>query len=260
MRIIYFGNNRVGLTVLRWLTAQHEDTVGLVVHPAGTGSTKRERLRDELIAAAALPREQVFEAGDLREPTSIAALRALQPDIGLSVFFGYILRPEVLSLFPQGCLNLHPAYLPYNRGEYPNVWSIVERTPAGATLHYMDKGVDTGDIVSRREVAVLPTDSGQTLYSRLEDACIALFKETWPHVKAGTATRTPQPGEGGTSHRAADVDRIDRIELDRSYTARELIDVIRARTFPPYRGAYFVDGGQRVYLRLTLLTEQDSLS
>jgi methionyl-tRNA formyltransferase len=171
--------------------------------------------------------------------------------MGVSVLFGYILRAPFLSLFPRGIVNLHPAFLPYNRGAYPNVWSIVERTPAGATLHYVDAGVDTGDIVSQATVPVSQTDTGATLYSRLEQAAFALFRDTWPRLRAGDAPRVPQP-PGGTSHRVADVARIDAIDLDHSYRARDLIDILRARTFPPYSGAYFEVDGRRVYMRLEL--------
>src|SRR6266851_4658340 len=111
MRIVYFANNRVGLDVLRWLCARGEDIAALVVHPP-----ERQRLRAEIEAAAGVGPERVFEASTLGQADVVAALRDLKPDLGLSVFFGYILRPAVLGIFPSGCLNLHPGLLPYNRG------------------------------------------------------------------------------------------------------------------------------------------------
>ena len=250
MRVLYFANNRVGLDVLRCLRAQGDDIAGLVVHPPG-----RSRFRDEMIEAAGLPDGCVFDGDMLRRPEVVERLAGLDAEIGLSVFFGYILRPPVISLVRRGCLNLHPAFLPHCRGAYPNVWAIVDRAPAGATLHYIDEGVDTGDIVARTEVPLLPTDTGETLYRRLERACVDLFAGTWPSVREGTAGRAPQGPGVGAAHRVADVGQLDRIDLDRQYTARELIDVIRARTFPPHPGAYFEEDGARVYLRLELLTE-----
>lgn len=252
MRVLYFANNIVGLDVLRLLRAKGDDIVGLVVHPS-----ERSRFRDEIIQAAGLPESRVFEGNTLRRPEIVERLGTLEAEIGLSVFFGYILRPAVISMMPRGCLNLHPAFLPYGRGAYPNVWAIVDRVPAGVTLHYIDRGVDTGDIVSRSEVPVLPTDTGETLYRRLEEACVKLFDEAWPSVRDGTAGRVPQEPDVRTSHQVADVERLDRIDLDRRYTARELIDIIRARTFPPHSGAYFEEDGHRVYLRLELLTEAE---
>lgn len=252
MRILYLGNNWVGWQVLSWLKEQGEDIVGLVVHPPD-----RRKYGDEIVKTLDLPENRVYDGSTLRDPAVLAALKELAPDIGLSVMFGHILRPEFLNIFPQGVLNLHPSYLPYNRGQYPNVWSIVEGTPAGATLHYVDPGVDTGDIVAQKQVTVEPVDTGETLYRKLERAAVALFTETWPTIKAGTVPRRPQPGSGGTSHRTADVADIDEISLDRSYRAGDLINILRARTFPPYAGAYFNVDGRRVYLRLHLEYERE---
>jgi methionyl-tRNA formyltransferase len=252
MRIIYFGNNLAGLRVLEWLVAQGDEVAALVVHPP-----EKSRYRDEIIAAARLPAVRVFDGPQLRDPSTIETLSALRPEIGLSVFFGYIFRQDVLSLFPAGCLNLHSSYLPYNRGAYANVWSIVDRTPAGVTLHYVDAGVDTGDIVAQRQVPVLATDTGKALYARLEEACAELFKVTWPLVRSGRAPRFPQDRSRATHHRVADVERIDRIDLDRTYTARDLLDIIRARTFPPFKGAYFEEAGERVYMSLELHRDEE---
>jgi methionyl-tRNA formyltransferase len=252
MRILYLGNNRVGWQVLDWLVQQGEQIVGLVVHPP-----ERQRYGGEIISTADLPAACVFYGDTLRAEQTLDRVRALQPDIGLSVFFGYIMVPSFLELFPLGCINLHPAFLPYNRGAYPNVWSIVEGTPAGATLHYVDTGVDTGNIIAQYQVPVHPTDTGERLYQRLEQACIELFRETWPLVRSGQAPRYPQDPHAGTLHRVRDVARLDAIDPDTKYTARELIDIIRARTFPPYPGAYFELEGKRVYLRLQLLSEEE---
>lgn len=252
MRILFLGNNTVGLEVLRELVEGHERVVGLVIHPPA-----KQRRSEEIVATSALPEERIFDGASLKQAGVIEAIRALRPEIGLSVMFGYILQPEFLALFPRGVINLHPSLLPFNRGAYPNVWSIVEGTPAGATIHYIDEGIDTGDIIAQQEVIVEPTDTGASLNAKLETCCVELFRETWPMVKRGAAPRTPQPSEAGTSHHVRDVELIDRIELDESSTARELINILRARTFPPYKGAYFMDQGRRVGLKLFLEYEDD---
>ena len=123
------------------------------------------------------------------------------------------------------------------------------------TLHYIDAGVDTGDLIAQQEIPIEPVDTGATLYHKLERACVALFKETWPLIRSSQALRVPQRSGEGTFHLTQDIEQIDHIDLNRTYTGRELIDIIRARTFPPYRGAYFVHEGCKVYLRLQLLYE-----
>ena len=82
--------------------------------------------------------------------------------------------------------------------------------------------------------------------------------ESWPHVKAGTAQTEMQDPTAGTYHRTKDVERIDAIDLNRSYKAKELIDILRARSFPPYHGAYFEADGSRIYMQLHLEAEEQS--
>jgi methionyl-tRNA formyltransferase len=251
MRILFLGNNWVGYQIAHWLREQNEHIVGLVLHPS-----HRRKYGEEIIRSTQVNQEYIFDGSQLRHPGVVANIKALRPDIGLSVFFGYILRPEFLDLFPSGVVNLHPAYLPYNRGAYPNVWSIVEGTPAGVTLHYIDAGVDTGDIIAQRQVPIEFVDTGETLYRKLEQACVDLFKETWPLIRSGRAPRIPQDRREGTYHSTRDVELIDHIDLDSKYTARQLIDVIRARTFPPHPGAYVVHQNRKVHLRLQHLYEE----
>ena len=245
-RTAYFGNNILGLRILRWLRERDESIVGLVVHPPA-----KRKFGDELIEAAGLPKERVVLGSRLRAPDVIEQVRLWEADIAVSVLFDYILKPDIIESFPMGVVNLHPALLPWNRGQYPNVWSIVEGTPAGTTLHYIDAGVDTGPIIDQQEVVVDPVDTGETLYRKLEDASFEVFTRSWDAIKEGRASQTPQPS-GGTSHRTRDVDAIDRIDLDRTYRAGDLINILRARTFPPYAGAYFEASGRKISLRLRL--------
>ncbi|MBI3011131.1 MAG: pseudaminic acid synthase [Candidatus Omnitrophica bacterium] len=249
MRIVFLGNNWVAWQALRWLKAQGELIVGLVVHPP-----HKQRYGEELLSTVAGDATKCFDGSRLREPGTIAAIRDLQVEMAVSVSFGYRLDPSFLALFPRGVINLHAGYLPYNRGTHPNIWSIVEGTPAGATLHYVDAGIDTGDIIAQRAIPVEPTDTGETLYRKLERVCMELLMATWPSIRDGTAPRHPQPS-GGTAHQRRDVERIDEIAPERRYTARELIDILRARTFPPYPGAYLRHGGQKISLRLSAAKE-----
>lgn len=251
MRILYLGNNWTGWQVLRWLREQGEEIVGLSIHE----EHKRKHWH-EIVRAADVPLTNIFDASKLREPETLEAIRALKPDIAVSVFFGYILKRDFIDIFPHGVINLHPSYLPYNRGSCPNVWSIVDGTPAGVSLHYIDEGIDTGDIIARRRVEQKATDTGKTLYQRLEKECVALFRDIWPIISSGRNQRTPQE-DGGTLGRLRDLPEIAHIDRDETVKAGDLINVLRALTFPPYAGAYFMDGNERVYMRLELLREEE---
>ena len=251
--LVVFANNRVGWWVTRYLRERGEEIAAVVVHPR-----HRQRFGDEIMLAAGVPASRVIDGARLREPATVERLAALEPRYGVSALFGYILRPELLALFAGGCVNVHPSYLPFGRGANPNVWSILEGTPAGATVHWVDAGVDTGDIVARRRVAVRPDDTGETLYRRLEVACAELFEQTWPMIRTGCAPRLPQQADEGTSHRLAELAAVDALDLDRQYTGRELLDILRARTFPPYKGAYYEVDGRRIYIRVALRPDDPS--
>ena len=251
MRIIFLGNNWVGWQVINFLREQKEKIVGLVVHPK-----EKRKFGEKIISTAHVSPERIFEGPELVQAEVLESIKSFQPDMAISALFDYILWPEFLELSPAGVVNLHPSYLPYNRGQYPNVWSIVERTPAGATLHYIDHGVDTGDIIAQERIPIEPIDTGETLYRKLERTCVTLFKENWPLIRSGKAKRTPQDKGKGTYHVTRDVDQIDSIDLNKNYKAGELIDLIRARTFGPYPGAYFVDRGRRVYMHMQLFYEE----
>ena len=250
MRVVLLVNNWLGWKLTEWLRHSGADIAAMVMHPPG-----RRTYGEQTLRAADLSPEVIFSAESLQDEVTLQRVAALKAELAVSILFDYILRPPFLSLFPQGAVNLHPALLPYNRGQYPNVWSIVEGTPAGVTLHRIDAAVDRGDILAQREVPVTAFDTGETLYRRLEQASLELFQENWPLLLGGLLPPRPQSGEG-TSHRTADVDAIDEIDLDRAYEAKQLINVLRARTFPPHRGAYFRDGGRKVYVRVQLIPEE----
>ncbi len=252
MRIVCLCNNWVGWQVLQWLSDHGQEIAGIVVHPAESA-----KYLEQIQAVAERTGCLVLEDSSLAEPAGLERIRACGADMAVSVLFRKILRKPFLELFPKGCINLHPAFLPYNRGAYPNVWSIVDKTPAGVTLHYMDEGLDTGDVIAQEQVPVEITDTGGTLYRKLELAAVELFKRTWPAIESGAVQRDPQKARAGTCHRKSDVDSLDEIDLERKYRAEDLINILRARTFPPYSGAFFRHNGRKIYLRLELQDGED---
>lgn len=253
MKILYLANNRLGLQVLEWLRERGDVIAGLVVHPP-----ERRKFTSAIIAASGLDHDAVFDGSRLREAAVRERIRALEPDLGVCVLFGYVLDRMFLDAVPCRFVNLHLAFLPHNRGAYPNVWSIVDRTPAGVTLHFVDEGVDTGDIIAQQEVPLLATDTGASLYARLEQSALELFRRTWPLLLAGREPRTPQNRSAGSSHRAGDVAAIDEIDLEASYQAGRLIDILRARTFPPHAGAFFRVDGRKIHIRIDLKAEDEA--
>lgn len=123
----------------------------------------------------------------------------------LMVSFGYrhIIPADVVKQHERRIVNLHISLLPWNRGADPNLWSFLEDTPKGVTIHYVDAGLDTGEIVAQRYVDPLPGDTLHTSYDRLSRAIVELFQEVWPAIRCGAIAAYPQP-TGGSSHRLRD--------------------------------------------------------
>mgnify|MGYP001619173875 CR=1 FL=1 len=137
-------------------------------------------------------------------------LRGCEPDWIVSYGYRYIISPTLLALYPDQFINLHIAYLPWNRGADPNLWSWIGSTPKGVTIHYIDKGVDTGDIIAQREVAFGDQETLASSYARLQAEIQKLFREVWPGIKAGVASRQPQVGKG-SYHCVADRERVEHL-------------------------------------------------
>lgn len=252
MRVFLLPNNWVGWQLTRWLKDQGEEIVGLAMHPSC-----RRAYGEQILESAGVDLSRVFDGSRLRDDGTVAEIRKLNADVAISLFFDYIFKPSFIDLFPSGVINLHPAYLPHNRGQHPNVWSIIDGTLAGVTLHYVDPGIDTGDIIAQSGVPVDAVDTGESLYRKLEKECVRLFEVAWSDVRDGSAPRQKQGPADGPAHRLGDLDAIDEIKLDEHVSAQRLLDIIRGRTFPPYKGTYFLDGERKVYLRLQLLLEED---
>jgi len=252
VKVVLFANNLVGLRSVEMVQKHGDTIVAIVVH-----AKESSRYRDEILAALNQPHPVVIEADSLRNRETVEQIEALRPDVGLSAFFGHILRPEIINIFPLGIVNIHPAYLPYNRGAYPNVWSIVDKTPAGVTIHYVDKGVDSGNIIDQVEIEVTPEDTGESLYDKLEKTCIELLARSWPGIAEAPAKvkADTQDSSEGTSHRVRDTDDIDLIDLDKTYRAGDLLDIIRSRTFPGFHGAYFEQDSEKYFLRIEIEKE-----
>jgi len=196
------------------------------------------------------------ESGDrpaltVTDKPSYKEIKAAQADMAVSVGYRHILPPDVLALFPQRIVNLHTGYLPSNRGRCPNVWPLIDGTPAGVTIHYMDDGVDTGSVIGRSQVEVMPWDTAESLFHRLEESGFDLFRRLWPAIRTGQAKASAQRGRP-TSHKFDELDRITFPDLDAKVPVRDVLNALRARTFPPYDGLIYMDGNHLVEARIEL--------
>lgn len=100
-------------------------------------------------------------------------------DLTVSYTYRYILPETILLLLGPNVVNLHNSFLPWNRGADPNIWSIIENTPRGVTLHYIEPGLDKGSIIAQRLVPLEDGDTLKTSYDKLDLAAQEQFKEAF---------------------------------------------------------------------------------
>ncbi len=131
---------------------------------------------------------------------TIDDVRSISPDFIVSYNCRYIISKEIIDCVNGNAINLHISFLPYNRGANPNVWSFLEGTPKGVTIHYIDEHIDTGDIIAQREVYIdEEIETLKSSYEILHREIQELFKEIWNKVKYGDIVPVPQP-QTGTLH------------------------------------------------------------
>ncbi len=129
----------------------------------------------------------------------ISADDILKWDIEFIISYNYcfLLKDEVIQLLPHKVINLHTSYLPWNRGASPNIWAFIEGTPCGVTIHEIDQGLDTGDILVQSRLEFdFEKETLRSSYEKSHEAIQQLFQENWNAIKAGTLIPVKQQGKG----------------------------------------------------------------
>jgi methionyl-tRNA formyltransferase len=257
-RIGFAGDRDIAVNVLALLLERGERPLALVLPDEGRASD--DTTLQQLCEASGC-RPLVLRASELHTPTSIAALRALDLDFLLCVHFAELLRRPLLETARRGVLNLHPAFLPYNRGWHTPTWAILDGTPAGASLHFVTEGLDDGDIVYRQQIDIDPADTAHTLYAKLKALELHVFATGWALVRAGRATGEPQVAQHATFHRRRELFQpaVQRIDLDQVLRASDLLRRLRALTTSRVdEAAYFETNGRRYRVQVTITPEGDA--
>jgi methionyl-tRNA formyltransferase len=128
-------------------------------------------------------------------------IKTTDPDVkscSVVVSFGYlhVIRQPIIDMFAGKIINLHISLLPHNKGVDPNLWSYLYDTPKGVTIHRVDKGLDTGDILLQQELKLGMEETLTSSYFKLQDAIQKLFHENWNLLKENKIEGKPQQGDG----------------------------------------------------------------
>jgi len=151
-----------------------------------SGEDNRELAR--LAARAGCPVIEVTGVDGLR-----ARLEELAPDLVVCAGFMKILPPSVLSIPPLGCVNVHGALLPKYRGRAPLSRALMNGENAvGVTVHYMDEGVDSGDIILQARIKVSIQDDARTLFEKVKKLSPSLLVEALKKFRQEGPERAPK--------------------------------------------------------------------
>lgn len=186
------------------------------------------------------------------EDSDVIAARA---DLGISVRYNRIINQNVINSFSLGIVNTHGGILPEYRGSYCNVNAILNgEKEYGVTLHYIDAGIDEGDIIAIKKVDILPDHTGFDLYHISESLCYDLIADNIIELLNGTNLRIPQSefiknGHKTAVYRAKDTLQRKRIML--SEINEELtLKIVRAFDSDVHEPAYIDVAGRKIYFRM----------
>lgn len=163
-------------------------------------------------------------------------IEELKPDLIITCAFGEIISEEILNIPRLGSLNIHASLLPKYRGASPIQTAILNgEEVTGVTLMYMDKGMDTGDIISQREVAIEDNDNAGTIHDKISMVGRDLLEDELPHIMKGENKRIKQNNNLATYTKM--ITREDE-KLDFNKPYMEVFNKVRALS--PFPLAYFV--------------------
>lgn len=122
----------------------------------------------------------------------LSVLEVAHYDWIVSYGYRHIINQQIINASKNPIINLHISYLPFNRGAFPNYWSFKEKTPKGVSIHFIDKGIDTGPILIQKECTFNKMDTLNTSYSKLKSEIEELFYQFFDKIINKQITPKPQ--------------------------------------------------------------------
>ena len=172
--------------------------------------------------------------------------------MGVLAWWPKLIKEPLLSLPKNGYINTHPSLLPYNRGKHYNFWALVEKVPFGVTLHFIDSGIDTGDIIFQKSIPYDWCDAGETLYKKAQAEMINLFIKKYYLIRIKNYKKKCQDLNSGSFHHSSELNKICEIGLNEKYQARHFLNLLRARTFEGHPGCFFFENGNKYEISITI--------
>ena len=196
MKIVFLGTPDFAVPSLKMLIDEGYEIAGVFTQP----DRKKDRGHKQSAPPVKITAEEhgipVYQFEKIKTPEAVEALKSLRPDLMITAAFGQILSAEILALPPLGCVNVHASLLPKYRGAAPIEWAIINgESTTGITTMVTDIGLDTGDMLLKREVLIGAEETGEELRQRLSVLGAEVLSDTLKLIKAGQAPREKQNDE-----------------------------------------------------------------
>lgn len=164
--------------------------------------------------------------------------------------FDLIISAHSKEIFPAfivnttRCINIHPGLLPNERGWYPHIFSIAQgRKRTGCTIHEMDEKIDHGRIICQREVAILSSDTSESVYNRILQAEGELFAEFYDQIINEA---------DGEYHSKRDFNRLCELNLNHVGTLEGHINLLRSLTHGDFNNAKYTKDGKELFIKISI--------
>ncbi len=240
MRIVFAGTPAPALPSLRAVAASAHDLVGVVTRTDAPQGRKRVLTPSPVAALAAELGVPTIKA-DRLDAAATESIERLEPDLGVIVAYGGLVREPLLSAPRHGWINLHFSLLPRWRGAAPVQHALIAgEAVTGASVFQLVAALDAGDVFGEVRYAVPRGATAGDVLAALSDIGAQLLIDTVDAIAAGTASATPQTGDVTLAPKLTIADGA----LDFSGSADAVVDRFRGTT--PEPGAHTSVGGQRL--------------
>ncbi len=242
MRIVFMGTPDFAVPCLKVLIEGKHDVAAVVTQPdraKGRGKQLASPPVKLMAEQAGIP---VYQPERIKTPEFTNILKELKPDVMIVVAFGQILSQEILDIPSLGCINVHASLLPKYRGAAPINWCIINgEKVTGVTTMYMDKGLDTGDMILKKKISIGENETAGELHDKLMALGAEVLSETLELMEKGEVPRVPQDHKEATY---APIMSKALGRIDWSKSAEEIRNLIRGTypwpgAFSTYKGKVF---------------------
>ena len=193
MKIIYMGTPDFAVAPLEAIIRAGHEVTAVVTQPDKQKGRGKEVQMTPVKVCAIAHGIPVLQPAKIKAAEAVSELSRYPADIFVVAAFGQFLSEEILTMPRFGCVNIHASLLPAYRGAAPIQWAVINgEEKTGVTVQQMAKGMDTGDMLLKKEVIIAPDETGESLHDKLMEAGAELIVEALPLIERGEITPVKQ--------------------------------------------------------------------